>query len=220
MRNSIFTKFKKTFGILAILCAVSTASFAQEAKEVDNSQASGDYVTSTKSLKLSLLSPALTFQYEKPIGAKTVFDANLGLGVSFGFGKFVGSIDDTYHVDVKSTSIAISPLVTFAIKNYYNIDKRQEKGKNIQNNSANYFGGRAIGIMVGWNSSKSEYNGQNSKQSGFSTGGTVALAGIWGMNRSLDNNFNFNLEVGPAISLSEGEATAGAWLNIGFSKSF
>jgi len=221
MSKSKLTNLQGYFAFLVFLCGITSDTFAQEVNPTSKIEEKTDYyVSPSKSVKLSLLSPMLTFQYEKPIGPKTVFDVNAGIALNFSFGSYSGSFNDTEIFKSESISVGFSPILSLAVKNYYNIDKRQEKGKSIVNNTANYFGGRLFGILVGWHSYQLEINGQKSKQSEFSSDGAIGLTAMWGMNRHLKNNFNFNLEVGPAVVLSDGDAGFGAWINIGFSKSF
>ncbi|WP_099371825.1 hypothetical protein [Sphingobacterium sp. 1.A.5] len=216
MTNITLTRLKKSLGLLLIFSSVHYASFAQEADSNENSEY---YVTSTKGVKLSVLAPILTFQYEHPIGPKTVLDFNAGMALSFSSSKSTISLNDNDEFSDKSNEYAFSPILTFGVKHFYNFAKRQERGKNIQNNSANYFGSRVVGILLGWHNQKSVVNGIESKASEFSTDGAVVIAPVWGINRHMGNKFNFNLELGPSLVINE-EVGYGAWINVGFSKSF
>ena len=91
MTNITLTRLKKSLGLLLIFSSVHYASFAQEADSNENSEY---WVTSTKGIKLSVLAPILTFQYEHPIGPKTVLDFNAGMALSFSSSKLSIFLND------------------------------------------------------------------------------------------------------------------------------
>lgn len=214
--------FKARLFLFSLICGVNFTANAQNADSTVLKNSTPDYfVVQTKGVKLSLLFPAVTFQYEHPIGPKTIFDANVGMAVGIGFSKGSASVNGNVGYQFKSNSYSFMPAAFIAVKHYYNIEKRFNKGKNISNNSASYLGGRLFGFMHGWYKEKQDVNGEITKFNQFSTSSSFCLVAIWGMNRQLGKNFGFNLETGPSAKYHPNEKIAmGIWLLTGFSKSF
>ncbi|MGX1642191.1 hypothetical protein [Sphingobacterium sp. NPDC055431] len=222
MTKSLLSSWNRGILLLFILTVFSSSSYSQEQdsnkhKIVDPV----DFVKPTSSIRVSLIAPTLTFQYEKPIGPKTVFDVNAGLLVSFGVSKLSVDIDQYRDLDVNARYFALMPLMSVGVKHFYNIENRLRKNKSIENNSANYFGGRLHGPIIGWIRDTKNINAEKSKRIQFSSRTAVGLVALWGMNRDLGNNFNFNLEVGPSLVYNlDSKIVPSFWLHVGFSKTF
>lgn len=222
MTKSLLSSWNRGILLLFILTVFSSSSYSQEQdsnkhKTVDHV----DFVKPTSSIRVSLIAPTLTFQYEKPIGPKTVFDVNAGLLVSFGVSKLSVDIDQYRDLDVNARYFALMPLMSVGVKHFYNIENRLRKNKSIENNSANYFGGRLHGPIIGWIRDTKNINAEKSKRIQFSSRTAVGLVALWGMNRDLGNNFNFNLEVGPSLVYNlDSKIVPSFWLHVGFSKTF
>lgn len=223
MNKQLLNNLKRIAVLLCLILSNSVNIFAQEQDSVisEITEFEGDFVTSTMSLNLSILAPFLHFQYETPLGPKTVLDAKVGMLAGFEFGKGSITIDINENYQSDRNSFLLAPLVSVGVKHFYNIEKRYAKGRDISNNAANYFGGRLYGFLHGWESERVNINGVVSKSSRFNNDGGVALVGLWGMNRHLGRNFNFNLELGPSvIYASQSGLSPSFWLTVGFSKTF
>lgn len=126
-------------------------------------------------IKLSLL--GLTYQWEKPVSRKSVvtFEGGLAGGMSYSTGSISGT----------EFRYAIVPEMGIGFKNYYNLDKRFKKGKNINNNAANFI---ATDVFV---------NGNPILSSGDVTArNAVGITAAWGMQRSLSSRINFEWQAG------------------------
>ena len=115
--------------------------------------------------------------YEFPISEKKLLDFGFGVG---------GGVDETesYVWDFES-SIAI--YVKGEIRQYYNLSKREEKGKRTLNNSGNYFG-----LQVKY------FSQRISEGSEFPVplNNSILTQLHWGLQRSLGGNWLFNLHLG------------------------
>lgn len=126
-------------------------------------------------IKLSLL--GLTYQWEKPVSCKSVLTLEGGIagGMSFSSGSVSGS----------EFRYAIVPEAGIGFKNYYNLNKRLKKGKNINNNAANFI---ATDVFVNGNPIMS--SGNITAREG------IGLTVAWGMQRSLSSKINFEWQAG------------------------
>lgn len=84
-----------------------------------------------KSINQIQLGPGLWFSNETIIGVNSTLRTEIGLDLS-SFKKY-GSDYRGYYVYLFTPGITLEP------RNYYNIQKRGEKGKRTEGNSANYF---------------------------------------------------------------------------------
>lgn len=222
MTKSLLSNWNRGILLLFILTIYSSSTYSQEKDSSKHRAVDSAYlVKPTSSIRLSLIVPSLTYQHEKPIGPKTVFDVNAGLVVSFGISKLTFEIDQYGDFKTNARFFALMPQMSVGVKHFYNIENRLRKNKSIENNSANYFGGRLYGVMLGWNKETKNINAEKSKRTQFSSRTAVGLVALWGMNRDLSNNFNFNLETGPSLVYNlDSEIVPSFWLNLGFSKTF
>ncbi|MGE9314666.1 hypothetical protein ACLOAU_23620 [Niabella sp. CJ426] len=126
-------------------------------------------------IKVSVL--GLTYQWEKPVSRKSVL--TLEGGIAGGMSFSAGSISGTEF------RYAIVPEVGLGFKNYYNLDKRFKKGKNINNNAANFI---ATDVFVNGNPILSSGN--------ITAREAVGLTAAWGMQRFLSSKINFEWQGG------------------------
>src|SRR5690606_26884330 len=115
----------------------------------------------------------------------------------------------------------LTPNIGLAYKYYYNMNKRVEAGKNVNNNAGNYIGLRLINGLEGWTTEKVKTETYTMESQGFSKNYIGFASAVWGMNRNLGKNFVFNFEVGPGIVFGEDrESEFFLRLNTGFKKVF
>lgn len=114
------TIFSLTF---TMLCCFSNIAFAQNFSESDNNGLVKELV--------KLKFPLAELEWEKPVSRKSVFFLNGGIGGAFSAGA--NSTDGNYF------RYLLAPYATTGFRNYYNISKCYQQGKNIQNNAANFF---------------------------------------------------------------------------------
>lgn len=126
-------------------------------------------------IKLAIL--GLTYQCELPVSRKSVI--TLEGGVAAGMSYSSGSVSGTEF------RYAIVPEIGVGIRNYYNLDKRFKKGKNINNNAANFI---ATDVFVNGNPILSSGN--------ITAREAVGLTIAWGMQRSLSSRINFEWQAG------------------------
>ena len=86
----------------------------------------------------------------------------------------------------EKTGFAVIPALTIQPKYYYNIQKRAEKGKNIKNNSANYFGLQLRYLPDLFVISNSDYRVSNQ----------IHVIPTFGIRRNFSKNFNYEFKTG------------------------
>lgn len=149
---------------------LSLTVFATQAQTTQDEPATTKSVTN-----LSILSPALT--HEMAIGKnQTIFLA-----------AELGTISRSEEINNKFESyFGMMPKLTADFRNYYNFEKRQMKGKSINNNSGNYLALRAnytFDPVV----NKDQFPNFNK---GFSVGG------VWGIQRVYNSGIYLGLSLG------------------------
>lgn len=75
---------------------------------------------------------------------------------------------------------------------YYNLEKRQEQGKNTSNNSGNYIGALVTYLGKPLNPDTGALL--------YASSHVFMLGPVWGMNRSLGKRIYFHFSIGPAIA--------------------
>lgn len=85
------------------------------------------------------------------------------------------------------TGFAFYPALTVQPKYYYNISERAENGKNIKNNSANYFG-LQVRYIPNW------FVISNSKN--LSLSNQINIIPTYGFRRNFADNFNYEFKAG------------------------
>lgn len=130
-------------------------------------------VSQLKKIRLGL--HGLTFQWEKPINQKSVFTIEAGMGG----GLFLDEDAEINYI--------VSPLLTFGFRNYYNVNRRIQKGKSTLNNSANFM---FVDLSGNGPSILSSYY--------FDSDFGLSLTIGWGMQRNLSRKLNFEWSAGVA----------------------
>ncbi|MDR3309639.1 MAG: hypothetical protein LBS80_06775 [Tannerella sp.] len=114
----------------------------------------------------------------------------------------------------ENSGYALIPVLTLEPRLYYNILKRQTKGKSIVHNSANYLSLKtSVHPSFGIVSDKSEVNGD------------LLILPSWGIRRSIGRHFNYELGLGAGYDYifpkngvrDHGEFVIGLNLRIGYS---
>ncbi|MCL2098156.1 MAG: hypothetical protein FWH23_05285 [Bacteroidales bacterium] len=104
---------KKFFLIIAIHLIVTLANAQTE-------------TVSNHSVSLHLIST--TYNYEHPLSKKMTITGSVGLAIPYW----------AWHISSNGWAYAINPVLGLEPRFYYNMDKRNSKGKNTNYNSANY----------------------------------------------------------------------------------
>lgn len=113
--------------------------------------------------RLNFFNPGV--EYEFPTGENSTFSAGLGVG----YGGSYPDLSDSGN----GWQYLIAPFLDLQEKWFYNFDKRQNKGKTINNNSGNFVSAR---ILVRGNTIESNF----SRTSNFD----FAVGPTWGIQRS------------------------------------
>ena len=155
------------------------------------------FLFSLKSSAQSVQSQASMYM---PLPFGVGFGYELGIGQQFSIGlqgefrSYIG--DDDFAAD----NIVMSPRIALESRYYYNMNKRFENGKNVDNNSANYFG-----LLIS-EEFPIGYSGIRNSPSY-----TTRILPKWGMRRTLSQNFTidfgayFGAKYGPTLYYVETE---------------
>ncbi len=128
----------------------------------------------------------LNVGYEHQIGTKSTIYATAGISL--------GSYGDSTNVIDRVVLPFLS--LTGQYRSFYNLEKRQEKGKSIFMNSGNFIGGQ-INFMP------PPLSNPNNESTKGQTG--VVLGPVWGAQRNKVGRFSFVFAIGPAVAFtSEG----------------
>lgn len=130
-------------------------------------------------LKVGLLGPNL--EYEFSINPQMTLRTEAGVSLSLGYGG--NAIGWLFSYGLFAT---VSPRF------FYNLENRLEDGKSIKNYSGNYLSFVSMAYLNSVLSNEHEPN-------------QYILGPTWGIQRNLGTNWFFNLEIGPAISMSKAE---------------
>jgi hypothetical protein len=146
----------------------------------------GNYTSNN--IAISLLEPGIALEYsiapKTTIRLRTAVTAVTGLYEEQVFGMQNTFISYTFH-----------PISSFAIRNYYNIEKRDYNRRRTDYNSANYFSLSAIYLFQNINN-PTEPNVLPPK------GGFIPSF-LWGAQRSFGNRLFFDLNFGPGYHINE-----------------
>jgi len=133
--------------------------------------------TTEKVLTLNFINPGIDF--ETPIGQKTTIAINAGIGYG------------TSYPELSTTGTGflylISPFVDLQTRKYYNLNKRNDLGKNTNMNSGNFYGLRFLS-----RSKEFKSNFERDNDIDFAIGPT------WGLKRTY-NRINLIFDIGPII---------------------
>lgn len=141
---------------------VSFNSYSQDSPEV-----------SKNVFSVNVLSPSV--EMETKLSQFSTLDLNLGTGFSIAAGSMYGGV-----------KFGIYPNFKAQYRNYYNLEKRLSKDKNIANNSGNYiafhsaiYGGKPL---IGDLESSANYS--------------IEGGPVWGLQRVYGSGFKLNLNLG------------------------
>ena len=134
--------------------------------------------------------------YETKLATKHTFSVQAQLGYSFAFG-----ISKTYFSNgtskiSSSAYIAIIPQVVTNYRFYYNLEKRERKGKNTGGNSGNYF---TIIAAFGFKPAYSNYPNK------FTFATVVGPA--WGLHRTFKKGVDLNFSIGLGYGFDNGRGS-------------
>lgn len=158
--------------IKIILFLSATAIQAQEAPQLQNNL-----------FKINILSPGLTFEKGLNDTNSVNVDTNLSLGYSTR-----GS---------NNSNFVASPYIRSQFRHYYNLKKRDLKGKNTTGNSGNYIAANASYYFKPFDQPNlvSVYDG-------------VTLGATWGLQRTYKRGFNINLNTGVGYNFPSNQSSS------------
>jgi len=133
------------------------------------------YITE-KVWRINILNPAV--ELELPTGNNSTFSSALGIGYGGGYPDLTSGGNGFIYI--------ISPFLDLQQKWFYNFDKRNNKGKTVDNNSGNFI---SIRFITKGNSIAD--NVTRTSDIDFAFGPT------WGIQRKYGKNFHLLFDVGP-----------------------
>ena len=149
---------------LAIIFTIST-----NAQEAENNK--------TKEVwRVNFLNPAI--ELEIPTGSNSTFSSGLGIGYGGGYPDL--TFDESGFIYI------ISPFLDLQHKWFYNFDKRKNKNKSTENNSANFI---SLRVITRGNSIAENVN----RTSDFD----FAVGPTWGIQRKYGKNLHLLFDIGP-----------------------
>lgn len=215
MKKNYSLLSKAIFAFLLSIAASGNFAFAQS---------EDSHLQKLHAVELSPATPGVRYIYETPISQKSTFEFTAGLDASLIFAysnSYVKINQDRIEEKERRFQLYLTPNIGLAYKYYYNMNKRAEEGKNVNNNAGNYIGLRLINGLEGWTTEKVKTETYTMESQGFSKNYIGFASAVWGMNRNLGKNFLFNFEVGPGIVFGEDrESEFSLRLNTGFKKVF
>lgn len=162
-------------------------------------------IKTEKILRINFINPAI--ELEIPTGQYSTFSASVGIGYGGGYPNL--SYENNDYFAGSGFIYIISPFIDLQEKFFYNFYKRNQNGKNIKNNSANFISIRVI--------SRGKSIAENiSRSSNFD----IAIGPTWGIQRKYGKNFHLLFDVGPQYYFDL-KGNGNIWplmmqLNIGF----
>lgn len=142
-----------------------------------NIQAQEATVSKKSLFSINFLLPG--FEYEASLSEKTTLDMALGFGFAYRSGMF-------------GEGYGIFPGLTGQYRWFYNLDKRLEKGKSIDNNTGNY-----LALHAGGQSGKPILGNLAYNADFFGTVGPV-----WGLQRYYGSGFKLGLHLGAGYAFN------------------
>lgn len=189
----------KFYCLILLTFLFVSPSFAQEEVSVSSK---------IKYIKLSAISPSFSYGVEKGLSSKGVLEVEGGLFGRYRFDKYSPIFIEDYphEAELIVRTYTISPYVNVGYKNYYNIKRRANQNKNVENNAANYFGVSLLGNLDGLMFQKFKLKGEGlnsgvERNSEFSTDIRLYIVPKWGFQRNIkDSRYQYFAEIGPQIS--------------------
>ena len=193
------------------LTPIVTFIFATATINVSKAQQQ-NYVEKVSSVQASILYPSMHYSYENQWGVNSTYEIRGGIEGGFEY--------HSYNSEVKETLYTFNPTLDLGYKYYYNMEKRAQKGKNIANNAANFFGISLVTAIGQYTVGVLRYEQERYKENVYNSGVQFSLVPKWGINRMLGKNAAFNLQLGPAITTDLADLSVGVYSHIGFSYAF
>jgi hypothetical protein len=130
----------------------------------------------------------------------SVYFIPLKMSYEYGFGKsntveVGGGIDGVSWFENDEFKFGIAPFAEGYFKNYYNLDRRIEKGKRTEMNSGNYWG-----LMARYNFPAIDGDENNERFR------SVFVAPVWGFQRNYRSHFSLGMDIGAGVGFNEGGA--------------
>lgn len=194
----------KLIPIVTFICAIATIN-------VSNAQEQ-NYVEKVSNVQASILYPSIHYSYENQWGVNSTYEIRGGIEGGFEYHSYIS--------EVKETLYTFNPTFDLGYKYYYNIQKRAQKGKNIANNAANFFGISLVTSIGQYTVGVLRYEQERYKENVYNSGVQFSFVPKWGITRMLGKNIAFNLQLGPAISTDLADVSVGIYSHIGFSYVF
>ena len=175
--------------LILVFGLLTTLNYAQE--NID--------IKTEKIWRVNFLNPAI--ELEIPTGEYSTFSSALGIGYGGGYPDLTFGGSGFIYI--------ISPFVDLQQKWFYNLNKRNEKNRNIENNSGNFVSFR---LITRGNSIAENVN----RTSDFD----FAFGPTWGIQRKYGKNFHLLFDVGPQYYIDT-NGNGNIWpimlqLNLGF----
>jgi len=158
----------------------------------------GNYTSNN--IALSLIEPGIALEYS--IAPKTTVRLRTAVTA-------VSGLYEEQSNGIQSTFISYTfhPIASFAIRNYYNIEKRDYNRRRTDYNSANYFSLSAIYMFK-------NINEPTNSQIIPPNGGFIPSF-LWGFQRSFGNRLFFDINIGPGYHINESKIMPIGELSLG-----
>jgi hypothetical protein len=150
-------------------------------------------------IALSILEPAIAVEYS--IAPKTTIRLRTAITAATGVYK-----QQVFGMEDYFISYTFHPVSSFAIRNYYNIEKRSYNRRRTDYNSANYFSLSAIYLFKNINETEP---GIIPPKGGF------IPSFLWGFQRSFGNRLFFDTNIGPGYHINESKIVPIGELSLG-----
>ena len=157
----------------------------------------GNYTTNN--IALSILEPGIALEYS--IAPKTTVRLRTAITSIAGLYK-----QEVFGMEDYFISLTFHPISSFAIRNYYNIEKRDYNRQRTDYNSANYFSLSAIYLFKNMN---------ETDQGIIPPKGGFIPSFLWGFQRSFNNRLFFDINFGPGYHINESKIMPIGELSLG-----
>lgn len=162
---------KKTYLFLLLSVLSINAVHAQDETSVS---------VAKNQFKINVLFPG--FVYEHGFSEKNTLYSEASLSLGYSYSDFYGK-----------SNVYMIPVITEQLRHYYNLQKRSNKGKRTERNSANYLALNTSGYFKPL-SGDTEY---------FTYVPSSTVAVLWGLQRTYKGRFNLGFNIVPGINFSE-----------------
>jgi len=145
---------------------------------ISNLSAQNKPAVEKKQFKINMLLPGVVFEYG--LNDKNTLYSELSVG--FGYRN-------------SSSAWSFYPHLTEEFRHYYNLDRRNSKGKVTSHNSGGFVALTAI----------YSFKSISSNESISSSNSYFTIAPVWGFQRTYKHNFNLGLNMGAGYSISQND---------------